>query len=391
MIQFLTGEGEVGIENQGLNRWGMYFVAGRPYEGIIVLLVEEDTEVILSLESSDGSRVYAEAVVPVYGNALKWVPVEFTLTPDESDETGRFAVKSKQPGTIWVGYASLHPGVWGRFKGLPVRKDIAECLKAQGLTVLRYGGSMINTNKAVEKQSPGSGYNWKKMLGPRQQRPPYWGTFYRYNSNGFGVIDFVEFCETAGFLCIPAINILERPEDVADLVEYLNGPTESEWGRRRAEDGHPQPYNVRYLQLGNEECDMSDMKTRRIADDYPERFQLLSDAALSIAPSLTVIISAWLYSERELDQEGNRENVASLLEYAKGKSVLWDIHIRGDGLQDADRTESFFRRLRQYFDEIDPANEVRFCVLEENGQHHDLQRVLAHAHDINTWNVWATR
>ena len=67
-----------------------------------------------------------------------------------------------------LGHAFLQPGEWGRFKGLPVRRDVAKGLIDQGITVLRYGGSMVNNG----------GYKWKKMIGPRYHRPPYAGTWY---------------------------------------------------------------------------------------------------------------------------------------------------------------------------------------------------------------------
>ena len=149
--------------------------------------------------------------------AARW---HFELTPSQTDKSGRFAVKLKQPGSVALGYAFLQPGEWGRFKGLPVRKDVAEGLIAQGITVLRYGGSMVNAPE----------YRWKKMIGPRDRRPPYTGTWYPYSSNGWGIFDFLNFCEAAGFLGIPDVNMGETPQDMADFIEYVNGPADSPWG-----------------------------------------------------------------------------------------------------------------------------------------------------------------
>ena len=98
---------------------------------------------------------------------------------------------------------------------------------AQGLTVLRYGGSMVNCPE----------YRWKQMIGPRDRRQPYKGTWYPHSTNGWGIIDFISFCEAAGFLGIPDLNMDETPQDMADFVEYINGPADSEWGRRRVADG----------------------------------------------------------------------------------------------------------------------------------------------------------
>ena len=62
------------------------------------------------------------------------------------------------------------------------------------------------------------------MIGPRDRRPPYAGHWYRYSSNGWGIVDFMDFCEAAGFEYIPDFNINETPEDMADFIEYAKGP-----------------------------------------------------------------------------------------------------------------------------------------------------------------------
>lgn len=74
------------------------------------------------------------------------------------------------------------------------------------------------------------GYRFKKMIGDRDKRPPYHGHWYRWSTNGFGIEDFLQFCEKAGFTAAFAVNIEETPQDMADMIEYLNGPVTSEWG-----------------------------------------------------------------------------------------------------------------------------------------------------------------
>lgn len=382
-IEFTRGEGEVGIENRGLNRWGLNLVANKPYEGLVTLMAEADTELIVALESGDGSQVYAQAPLTLPGDRA-WHTLSFQLVPASSDTAGRFAIKLQRPGAVWVDYCLLQPGPWGRFHDLPVRRDIAEALVAEGLTVMRYGGYMINTDWEHETRCPGSGYRWKNMIGPRQDRPPYLGTFYPYNSNGFGVVDFIAFCMAAGFLCIPAISPSETPEDVADLVEYLNGDASTPWGARRVADGRREPYQLRYLQIGNEEGVNVEPRRRIVRPDYPERFAALAQAAVSRDPDITLVASPWLYSEQELTYPENRDIVARLLAAARGHKVLWDVHVGGDGLRDGDTVERFIPQLGAYLDAIDPDNQIRFCILEENGVHHNLQRALGHAHIINT-------
>jgi alpha-L-arabinofuranosidase len=382
-IEFTHGVGEVGIENRGLNRWGLNLLAGEAYGGLVVALAEQDTPLTVALESADGTTVYAEQTMNLPGDR-NWHIVTFQLTPAAGDPQARFAIKLKQPGALWVDYALLQPGAWGRFKGTQARRDIGQGLVDQGLTVLRYGGYMINTDWEHEVRCPGSGYRWKKMIGPRENRPPYLGTFYPYNSNGFGLIDYIAFCEAAGFLCVPTINPCETPADVADLVHYLNGDASTPWGKRRAEDGHPAPYGVRYLQIGNEEHTRGADGRMLVRENYPAHFAALLDAAANVDPALTVIMAPWLYNAPELDYPENRARMAALLQVARGRNVLMDVHVGGDNLGDAEIADQFLRKLRAYLNEIDPANQVGFCILEENGVRHDVQRALGHAHHINT-------
>jgi len=141
-LSFDSGDGEWGVENQGLNRWGMNFVTGKTCEGCVWARAEKPTTLFAAMESRDGSRAYAEK--PLVVASHDWQRLDFTLTPSATDKSGRFALKLKQPGSVVLGHAFLQPGEWGRFKGLPVRRDVAEGLINQGITVLRYGGSMVN-------------------------------------------------------------------------------------------------------------------------------------------------------------------------------------------------------------------------------------------------------
>ncbi|HTU25652.1 MAG TPA: family 16 glycoside hydrolase, partial [Pirellulales bacterium] len=232
-ISFAGGSGEVGIANRGLNGWGLAFEAGKPYEGYAWLRASNPAQAAqaaaanaadawVALESGDGKQTLAEGRL----GAAKgdWSRFDFTLTPSDTIRGGRFVIKLKQPGSVAVGHAFLQPGAWGRYKNLPVRRDVAEGLVDQGITVLRYGGSMVNHPE----------YRWKEMIGPRDRRPPYRGTWYPYSSNGWGIVDFVAFCEAAGFRAIPDFNMDETPQDMADFVDYMNAPADSPWGQRRA-------------------------------------------------------------------------------------------------------------------------------------------------------------
>ncbi|HLJ97959.1 MAG TPA: family 16 glycoside hydrolase [Gemmataceae bacterium] len=368
-VTFLAGDGEWGIENQGLNRWGMNFVQGRGYEGYIWAWAENPANLVAALESRDGSRRYGETTLNVTGK--DWQRLDFSLTPNASDSAGRFTLKLREPGSIVLGHAFLQPGEWGRFKGLPVRRDVVEALIAQGITVLRYGGSMINHPE----------YRWKKMIGPRDRRPPYQGTWYPYSSNGWGILDFLNVCEAAGFLAIPAVNMDETAQDLADFIEYVNGPATSKWGSRRAADGHPAPYQLRYLELGNEE---------RVDEDYFKKFQALAEAIWVRDSQIILVVGDWGYREpiRDPFHCRNFSGITTLaahrdilrLARKHGREIWFDIHVSTEGPRpDFGGTFSFIDALQKLAD----GAKHGVVIFEFNAGNHSLRRALANAAAIN--------
>jgi hypothetical protein len=373
-VTFVQGQGQFGVENQGLNRWGMSFVEGKPYEGVLWARAEAQTDLFVALENKDGSQSLAEQRLSVA--AGDWQRLTFTLTPARPAYPGRLAVTLRGSGSVVLGYAFLQPGEWGRFKGLPVRRDVAEALIGQGITVLRYGGSMINHPE----------YRWKKMIGPRDRRPPYRGTWYPHSSNGWGILDFMDFCEQAGFEYIPAFNMGETPQDMADFMEYAKGPTESEWGRRRAAEGHAQPYRLHTLELGNEE---------RVDAGYASRFEPLAKAIWAKDPEVTLVVGDFAYGrpiEDPCNFRGAAGGITSLagqqriLRLAKqaDREVWFDVHVGTDGPRpDFGGTFTYIDALAR----LAEGARHKVVIFEFNAGNHSQRRALANAMAIN----WVAR
>lgn len=374
-VTFERGDGEVGIENRGLNRWGMAFAAGKPYEGSVWLRSEYGAEVFVSLEDAAGKRTYARQrlTVPAGG----WTKFALALTPDATDLAGRLAVKLARPGSVVVGHAFLQPGGWGRYKGLPVRKDVADALIDQGVTVLRYGGSMVNA----------PGYKWKNMIGPRDRRPPYPGFWYPHSTNGWGIPDFLTFSEAAGLLAIPTFHLDESPADMADFVEYANGVAHTAWGKRRAADGHPAPYRLKYLEVGNEEA---------VDEAYYAKFKAIAEAVWAKDPDVTLVVGDFAYNGRIANpfKFGGAPRITTLaahkkiLELAKAhrRPVWFDVHVWNDRPQDPDELGGGIIGLRDFgaaLGKLCPGAEYKVCVFEENAVNHTHRRALAHAHAVN--------
>lgn len=367
-ITLVSGAGELGVANQGLNRWGMAFTAGRPYEGCIVVRADAPAKVSVALENATGTRVYAEQMLSVTSH--DWQHLDFTLTPSAGDRHGRLAITLRQPGSVVLGYVFLQPGAWGRFQGLPVRKDIVEGLRDQGITVLRYGGSMVNA----------AGYRWKKMTGPCDRRPPYAGTWYRYSSDGWGIPDFLNLCEAAGFLGVPDLNINETPQDMADFIDYVNGSTNSAWGAQRLADGHPQPYGLKYIELGNEE---------RVDDAYFRKFKPLAEAIWARDPGIIIVVGDFSYHQiivNPFSFGGADSGITSLaaqqsiLELAKqhNRTVWFDVHV----WTDAPTPDAGLAGMYSYDDALgklaDGAS-YKVVVFELNANSHSQKRALANA------------
>jgi hypothetical protein len=366
-IAFAEGTGQVGVENQGLNRWGMHFAEEKTYEGVLWARAETAVDLFVALESRDGSQPLAEERLSV--KAGGWQRQTFTLTP-RSTSSGRLSVTLREPGSVVLGYVFLQPGDWGRFKGLPVRRDVAEAMIDQGITVLRYGGSMVNHGE----------HRWKKMLGPRDRRPPYVGTWYPYSSNGWGIPDFMNFCEEAGFEYIPAFNMDETPQDMEDFIRYAKGPTNREWGQRRAADGHPKPYKLRYLELGNEE---------RVDEGYFKKFKPLAEAIWKTDPDLVIVVGDFDYREVIRDPyqfRGTSSGITTLaahrriLQLAKehGREVWFDVHIWTDGPRPGS-TLAGALSLIDALEKIGDGARFKVAVFELNAQSHGVRRALANA------------
>lgn len=135
--------------------------------------------------------------------------------------------------------------------GLPARRDVVHALRQQKLGVLRMGGTMCNVD----------GYRWKYFRGPREERDPYRGYWYEEagltQSRGFGMFEVVDLCRAIGCKPLITLNYNETPADMADFVEYAWANESTAWGARRVADGHPEPYRVSIIEIGNEVDDLT--------------------------------------------------------------------------------------------------------------------------------------
>jgi alpha-L-arabinofuranosidase len=380
-IRFTGGNGEVGITNHGLYRMGIRFEAGKPYDGILRVKTDQPVTVHVSLRDGRG-RVLAEKPYRVEGSG-NYEKLEFELVPDGEALEGSFGISLKSPGQIDLGYAFLQPGEWGRAMGYPLRKTFVDALKKQGITAIRYNGSMVDVGADTYH------YRWKKMLGPvDERRITYRSGFSPYATHSFAFTEMLQLAETLGAECIIGMSMDETSEDIRDFVEYVNGPVSSTWGAVRAGQGHPAPYNLKYIQVDNE---------RIMTRGYLECMKKFALAAWEADPEMTVMTSLNIrsseknYARGTVEYELSAEMVKWFIEQEKGDRLAWDPHYSG-GLGFPNVPEFTLEMgidLQEELAKDFPGFRLNLHPMEENGSRCDWNRGLAHAHNWNKLQRYA--
>ena len=248
----------------------------------------------LDIESSDGKAVYARAQVPrITTNWAKYtVPIlTFGISPTENT---RYVVSTGTPGTFWLTQVSLfRPSFNNRPNGN--RIDLMAKMAAMKPGFLRMPGGNYLEGNTIDTR-----FDWKKTLGPIEQRPGHQGTWGYRSDDGLGLLEFLEWCEDlhmqpllavyAGYSLDgthvnPGPDLAPYVQDALDEIQYLTGSTSTTWGARRAADGHPAPFLLNYVEIGNE--DFFDG-----SGSYDGRFAQFYDAIKAAYPNLKLIATA---------------------------------------------------------------------------------------------------
>lgn len=382
VITYISGNGEVGISNAGLNKQGIHLVANKPYDGILRVKSNSGTEKIyISLRDSNG-KILAEKPYEIQGNG-SYEKITFELTPSATDSKGSIGISLKEPGEIELGFAFMQPGEWGRVNGLPVRKMMIDALKKQGISVIRYNGSMVDVGVDTYL------YRWKKMIGPiDERRICFRNGFNPYATHTFGIIEMLQVAEALGAQCMIGMNINETYEDIRDFVEYVNGDVNTKWGALRAKHGHPAPFNLKHIQVHNEQ---------HITKGYVEGMKKFASAAWEIDPEMNIVTSLNIgsnprsYAVGTNEYELSKEMFAWFIEKGQADKLGWDPHYSG-AIHFADNTVGFENEMGitiQRALQKDLGHKLTLYPMEENGSRCDWDRGLAHAHNWNTLQRYA--
>ena len=317
-----------------------------------------------------------------------YVNGERVLTHTDDDPLVSGAVGLRQ----WGGPARFR-NLWRKTGGRVRRVAFARPLDAvSGMWRVTRTGTATGTC-GIETNRPSKGRQCQTItfisgdgeFGVENRGLNRWGMYLRANRRyeGYVWVRAHNFCEAAGVLGIPTLHYQESPEDLADFVEYVNGPTDSEWGARRAADGHPEPYRLRHLQLGNEEA---------VDSRYFEAFKPAAEAIWAGDADIILVVGDFAYNrviEDPYDFEGaprirSLEAHRRILDLARahGREVWFDVHLWVETPPQPTELPAL-RSLHDWLGRLSPGARYKLVCFEFNADRHDLNRALANAHAIN--------
>lgn len=251
-----------GVLNDGY--WGIPVRPNTTYHGSFYAKTDSATPLPVTVKLVNDDTGDADATATVSGVGSSWAQYSFTLKTAAALVSTRHHLELlvSHPGTLWLQLVSLFPPTYhNRANGF--RADLMEKLGAMHPTFLRFpGGNYLEGNHIAER------FQWKKTIGPLVDRPGHpspWGYF---STDGMGLLEFLEWCEDLKMqplLAVYAGYSLEQEHvnpgpdlepyinDALDELEYVTGAAGTKWGAVRASNGHPEPFRLQYVEIGNED------------------------------------------------------------------------------------------------------------------------------------------
>jgi alpha-N-arabinofuranosidase len=303
----LKAKQRVGVANEGY--WGIPVKADTTYRASFYAKASGGFQgpLTVAIESNDGKTVHAKANVGQITSEWKKYTVSLKTTKsatpsgspaasgsgDQGSTTNRFVISTEAPGTVSFSLVSLFPPT---YKNRPNgnRIDIMELLVAMKPAFLRFPGGNYLEGPNYENR-----FNWKETIGPIEQRPTHMSPWRYRSSDGMGLLEFLEWAEDMnaepilavyaglhidnGARIITGDALKPHVQDALDEIEYITGSTDTAWGARRAKDGHPKPFKLRFVEVGNE--DWLNMGTA----SYDSRFTMFYDAIRAKYPDIKII------------------------------------------------------------------------------------------------------
>jgi alpha-L-arabinofuranosidase len=282
----VTLDGSLTLENRGY--WGMNIIKDDTY--IFKLAARAAAgfsgPLTVRLLGESGNEL---AKGEVTGLSRQWRYNSINLTAEAGDPKARLQISAAGTGSFYLDMVSLMPAKTWKNHGL--RTDLAQSLDALHPSFMRFPGG-----NWVEGEDVAHMYHWKYTIGDIDARTPLWNTWGYNTTQGLGFHEYLQlsedlgatplFCINAGMTLhdsVPLSRMGEWIQDALDAIEYANGPTTSVWGSIRAKNGHPAPFGLKYMEIGNENG----------GPDYRQRWALICHAIKDNYPEMQLIADVW--------------------------------------------------------------------------------------------------
>jgi alpha-L-arabinofuranosidase len=263
----------------GLQQEGLCIRSQQVYEGSLWLKGKAQ-DLVVQLRGDAGQETTARIGIPS-ASSFNWREIPFTFAPDWSSDNAALRLGVKGVGEVWIDQVSMMPKSWKEQGGF--RPDLLQAVADLRPPVIRWPGGCF-----------ASSYQWKQGIGPQHKRLPHpreiWDDLDVYN---FGTDEFIEMCRRVGAEPLIVVNIGSQNwnsdadthdylQDILDWIEYCNGPADSQWGKVRRANGHPEPYNVKYWEIDNETWHLP-------AEAYAEQVLEIAPLMKKVDPSIRLI------------------------------------------------------------------------------------------------------
>ena len=316
------------IQNDGYNQ-GMYFAKNKQYRfSIFARHCMQETAIKVSFRTEDGEIIAEDSCLIT---TREWEKYEVIITATKTTRQGRLVLEFETGANLAVDMVSLFPV--DTFKGREngCRKDIAEMLETMKPKFMRFPGGCLVHDGSLNSEDRDSMYRWKNTVGPVEHRPSRRNNWGYNQSLGLGFYEYFLLCEDIGAKPIPVLpggfdphhqravpfeQMDEWVQDALDLVEFANGSIESRWGGLRAEMGHPEPFHLEYIAIGNEE----------VGQAFFDRYVYFHRALREKHPDIQMINSAGPFaagSEFDRGWDSAREHGSDLVDEHYYQPVDW--------------------------------------------------------------------
>jgi alpha-N-arabinofuranosidase len=293
-IEQADTQSQAGTLNVGW--WGMALHHNTEYKGSLYAKVDSVSvgPINVSLVNDITGKAVASATVSGIGTEWKQFTFALKIGAIEPSSTNHLVITAGHAGTLWLQLVSLFPPTYhNRVNGN--RVDLMDKLAAMHPAFLRLpGGNYLEGDHIKER------FEWKKTIGPLVDRPTHRSPWNYQSSDGMGLLEFLEWCEDlhmqpvlavyAGYSLAqehvnPGADLEPYVQDGLDELEYVAGGPDTKWGAERVKDGHPAPFKLTYVEIGNE--DWFDR-----SGSYDARYTQFYKAVKAKYPDLQLIATA---------------------------------------------------------------------------------------------------